>query len=453
MARDPAAAETYFRALIERRPDNPSGWAGLWGALVAQGRAPEEDPLIAGCASPAGASTLERIAGRQLSPRGFIFDPDERLPIRRISKALHEVASSKKLRALDNVVFYLDRGGELIERQPAIDLDGAVDASVTVRHRTPAKFVASLRNAAVFNEGLVLTEDGGFIEGIHPPAAPRKYGAVRTGDVLSFPDPRSRGGRLPVKVIDTPVFLMSGVTDSAFGDFIVNFAPRLALAEAAGLDCPILLRWKPQAQVLSILGALGVGPERILFHDPGEITLVPKLYAPSWPTWDKGAPMRGVFDIYRRAVLPPTGERPLVYLTRQGVAARPLSNEAEVCELFASRGFRIVNPGELSFEEVRRLLAHPACVAGPFGSAFHNLVFSGGHPLSLVLMPPHVPFHLTEIALWQADLGNRFAYVMGDMPPEPHRIDTPWTISLDKVERALDRMLRLIEQSQLAEAG
>ncbi len=256
-----------------------------------------------------------------------------------------------------------------------------------------------------------------------------------------------------MKAFDTPAFLMAGPTDTSFGDFLVNFAPRLSLYEAAGLDCPILVRWKPLPQVLSILEALGFGADRVIFHTTDQISLFPKLFVSCWPSENKAGPMAGVFDIYRRAHLPPTADRPLLYLDRRRVRPRPLVNEDEVCALFAARGFQIVNPGDLSFDEMRRLFSNPACVAGPFGSAFHNLVFSGNHPTSLCLVPAHMPYKLVEMAQWQADLGNRFAYVMGEMPREPHHSRTPWTISLDKVERALDRMMELVQSREAALAS
>ncbi|HEX4095466.1 MAG TPA: glycosyltransferase family 61 protein, partial [Caulobacteraceae bacterium] len=244
-----------------------------------------------------------------------------------------------------------------------------------------------------------------------------------------------------------------GPTDTSFGDFLVNFAPRLALYEAAGLDCPILLRWEPLPPVLSILEAMGVGPERIIFHAPEQISLFPKLYAPCWPCRDKLAPVAGVFDVFRRAAAPPGPERPMLYLDRRNNKKRALANEPEVAELFAARGFKIVEPGSLSFEEARQLFAAPACVAGVYGSAFLNLMFSGAHPPSLVLMPGHRPQNLAEFAQWQVDCGNRFAYVLGDIPPEPHVSYTPWTIPLDKVERALDGMMQLVSSGEPSPAG
>ena len=448
-------AEAAARKLTEQAPESAPGWTALKGALVAQGRADEFETLRRSPAdlSPRARGPIDRLANRRLSPRGLIFDPAERFSLRPMAQALTEVGTSADLRRRDDAVWFIDRGGERIERDPVIDLGGAGGPPVPVRYATAPRFLASIRNAAVVGEGLALTEAGEFVEELHPPLKPSKYGARRRGGQLAFePQPNGRG-QLSVKAFDTPAFLMAGPTDTSFGDFLVNFAPRLSLYEAAGLDCPILVRWKPLPQVLSILEALGFGAERVIFHTTDQLSLFPKLFVSCWPSEDKAGPMGGVFDIYRRASLAPTADRPLLYLDRRRVRPRPLINEDEVCELFAARGFQIINPGELTFDEIRVLFSNPACVAGPFGSAFHNLVFSGNHPMSLCLVPAHMPYKLVEMAQWQADLGNRFAYVLGEMPPEPHNTLTPWTVSLAKVERALDRMMELVQSSEPALAG
>ncbi len=450
---DPETAEVCARLLIEHAPGRVSGWAAFKGARKAQGRSFDLEAMKSSVPENGGAtaSAIERAMARRLSQRGLIFDPESRALLRPMSKVLREVTTGEALRTEPNVVRILDRGGDLVASDPVMELGGAGGKSVRVSYRTAPKFVASIQNAAVIGKGLVTTADGEFIRELQPPVTPQKFGMRQVGSALTFDPAFFLNGKLPLTQFDTPAFLMTGPTDNSFGDWIVNFAPRLALYEAAGLDCPILIRGKPPAQILPLLEALGVGLDRLVFRTVGGVSLFPKLFVPSWPTPDKNAPMAGLFDIYRRAAAPADPARPMVYLTRQGVARRPLLNEPEVCELFASRGFHIINPGMISFEEVRRLLASPACVAGPFGSALHNLVFSRNHPPSLVLLPAHLPFHLVETALWQADLGNQFAYVLGEPPPEPHDPSTGWTVSLAKVERALDRMLEFVSRGEAAE--
>ena len=188
-------AETRARNLLGREPDNASGWAALRGALAAQGQPADAAALRRALAevSPRTGDVIDRVAGRRLSARGLIFDPAERFRIRRMAQVLEEVPTPAALRSGENVLWYADRGGELFERFPVLELDGAGAPSYPVRYLTPPKFVAAYRNAAVVGEGQVLTEQGEFIDEVLQ-ASPDKYQARRTGDELVFaPAENDRG--------------------------------------------------------------------------------------------------------------------------------------------------------------------------------------------------------------------------------------------------------------------
>lgn len=445
----PAAAERLYRRLVQESPETCGGWVGLRGALEAQGRAAEAQAVrhVWRAAAFDRESAIECGMARKLGGRGMVFDPRDMAPARPMSEVLDEASSVAELKSRSNVVLRLDPGGQVIEAHPILEFDGAGDRAVPVRYLAGARFVASIRNAAVVGDGLVLTEQGDLIEEINVPKAAR-FSAQRLPHHLLFDPEAYQEGAFEVRIFDQPALLMAGPTDNAFGDFLLNFVPRLGLAEAAELDCPILVRRPPQAQALDILKAVGVSLDRIVFHERGTVSLFPKLYVPSWPSRNKGAPMAGLFDIYERARRPrAAGPRPLLYLTRRDVAARPLTNEAEISDLFARRGFQMIDPGRLEFEQVRELFADPACVAGPFGSAFLNLVFCSGRPISLLLMPMHMPYYMTELAMWYAELGLRFAYVSGVTPPNSDSFRAPWTAPLDRVEQALDRVMKLVAQA------
>lgn len=65
-----------------------------------------------------------------------------------------------------------------------------------------------------------------------------------------------------------------------------------------------------------------------------------------------------------------------LYLDRKNAVARNVVNEAELLPLLQSRGFEIVDCGRLSFDEQVQLFAEAACVAGPHGAAFTNILWS-----------------------------------------------------------------------------
>lgn len=448
---EPHLAEPLLAQLARRRSGFALGWIGLRGALVAQGRHSEAGKLgqAWASASPASTAAIAVGTGRKLGGRGLVFDPRDPVPIRSMAETTRQVESGAALLTGEDGHLVIDPGGETVDSNPVISLNGERDDLLTVRYRTAPKRLVSLNNAALVGEGVVLNAAGELIAELIPPSKPSKYGGQRDGDQMRFDPWKFRDGMGEVRIFERPALLMCGPTDASFGDWIINFPPRLAFAEAAGLDdLAVVLRRPPQAQALDILAALGVGPERIVFHDLDGVSLFSRLIVPSWPTPAKAAPSAGVYEIYRR-LAPSTvsGERGLLYLTRKDVASRQMMNEDEVRQLFERRGFRAVDPGALSFAEVRELFANPACVAGPFGSAFHNLALSAGKPVSLVLLPDHTRHHLDEIALWHADLGLRFGYLWGqsvsaDGSGAKGR-HAPWIAPLDRLDGAIDTVLEL----------
>lgn len=66
-----------------------------------------------------------------------------------------------------------------------------------------------------------------------------------------------------------------------------------------------------------------------------------------------------------------------VYLSRTGVAARPLLNETNVEQIFERHGFTIVHPELLTVAQQMALASNALLIAGPSGSAMFNLAFRG----------------------------------------------------------------------------
>lgn len=459
--RDAKAAETLLRKLVQYCPAYGPGWIALRGSLLAQSR-DEEAKAVRDqwrAAAPKAGPRVDPGFARVLGARGLLFDPRDRFPLVGMDQVMARAGGPEDLKRPGDSCCVIDPGGELIEHDPVVSLDGRGQDQVRVSFRSAPKFVAAVDNAALAGEGIVVDAQGRIVKELLPPVKLEKLGARVEDDAVVCDPFRFNDGLCPVKFHDAPAFLMMGPTDRSFGDWMINIPPRLLLAEAAGLDCPIVIRSEPRGQVLAILNALGVNKSRILFHDPQGVSVFPRLYASSWPTADKHQPSRGVYDVYRRAALSAeTGPRRLLYLSRANVkGSRQMLNEPEVCELFSRRGFQIVDPGALSFQEVRSLFAGAACVAGPFGSAFHNLAFCSARPVNLVLMPSNNPYFLTEIALWHGELGQRFVYVLGQSLDDDvigrHDKHAPWLAPLDKLDQAIDRVLAEVEAERGSLAG
>ena len=425
------------------------GWIALRGSLLAQGRGQEAEAVRAQwrAAAPQTGPRVDPGFARVLGTRGFLFDPRDRLPVVGMDQVMVRAEGPADLKRPGNSCCVIDPGGELVEYDPVVSLDRSGMDKAPVRFRSAPKYVAAVDNAVLAGEGIVIDAQGRIVKELLPPVRLDKCGARFDGDAVVFDRYRFSDGLCPVKFYDAPAFLMMGPTDRSFGDWMINIPPRLPLAEAAELDCPIVIRSQPHGQVLAILAALGVNKSRILFHDPRGVSVFPRLYVPSWPSADKHQPSKGVYEVYRRAALSREGRSgSRLYLSRKDVkGSRQMLNELEVCELFSRRGFEIVDPGALSFKQVRSLFSNATCVAGPFGSAFHNLAFCSASPVNLVILPSNNPFFLTEIALWHGELGQRFVYVQGRSLDDDvigrHHKHAPWLAPLDKLDQAIDRAL------------
>ena len=453
----PDLAEPMLARLVQLCPAFAPGWIGLRGALEALGRTEQVRALQdAWSAGAEGDSPVVHIGmARTLGSRGLVFDPRDRFPVRPMGELFRQVASAAELKASDNAYLVLDRGGQVIEHDPIVSLDHGGEDKIPLRYTSAPRFVASVKNAALVGRAVVVNETGDIASEFMLPWKIRRYGVGLDEQGLDFGAAAYSDGMVPVTCFDTPALLLAGTGDTAFGDWMMTYATRLAMAEAAELDIPVVLRSEPLAQALDMLEALGVRRDRILWHDPRGVSLFPELYVTATPRPDKLSPVRGMYDLFRRAALPaPSRARgQLLYLSRLGNRNRLMVNEAEVCDLFARRGFKIVNPGELSFDETRRIFANPACVAGGFGSAFHNLAFCSSKPVNLVLFSPAAPSKLAEMTLWQGELGMRFGYLWGDIAPDAPSNGRPqraaWIAPLDKLDHAIDQILKLATSEAL----
>lgn len=65
-----------------------------------------------------------------------------------------------------------------------------------------------------------------------------------------------------------------------------------------------------------------------------------------------------------------------IYISRKNIPIRPLLNEPRCEEIFSSYGFSSIQPENFSMSEQIQIFAQATHVAGPIGSAMHNLVWS-----------------------------------------------------------------------------
>ena len=91
------------------------------------------------------------------------------------------------------------------------------------------------------------------------------------------------------------------------------------------------------------------------------------------------------------------------------------------------------------------MFSAPACVDGPYGSAYHNLVFSKTRPFCYTVMPPFYEARWDEFVRWFGMLGLPFAYVKGDGDESAADATEAWSVPVERVARGLDQVMDLLK--------
>lgn len=431
---EPAKAQTVFAGLVERAPGYGPAWVGLRGAMVAQGRADPQFPDAPDAMRP----SLARKPGR----RGLVFDPRDTFPLRPRAELMREATNLAELARGQDAWLTIDRGGVAVELRPTIACGGAGDG-VGLAYDTAEGFVGALGDAALVGRGVAIGRCGALVEELQPQASPDKFGARLEAGGVKFDPAPFRDGFCAVRTFDEPALLMAGPTDGAFGDWMVNFMPRIALANRAGLDVPLVIRTTAPPFVRRTLAFLGFGEERLFEHAPEGVSVFRRLYVPSWPLPMRGRATAGLLQgLEVDAPAHASGPQRL-YLSRENMKPRPLVNEREVRACFEAKGFVTVYPEQLALEELHALLSSARHVAGPYGSAFLNLAFCRRKPTCLVCAPAYYDGFLREITLWLGSMGAPFGLLLGEAGDAGPLREAPWTLDLGRLEGAIERVLEV----------
>lgn len=147
-------------------------------------------------------------------------------------------------------------------------------------------------------------------------------------------------------------------------DFQIIVPPRMTAWQSRSLE----LIGLSQNQCLSYTGRRPWKVEQLFYASPVAMSGDHESKSLQWvrdSIWQHclgGAPVRN-------------GWRKL-YLTRNQTWSRNIVNEFELIPLLQERGFEVVDCGTLSFDEQVRLFSEAACVVGPHGAAFTNILWS-----------------------------------------------------------------------------
>jgi Glycosyltransferase 61 len=236
--------------------------------------------------------------------------------------------------------------------------------------------------------------------------------------------------------------------DHSYYHFLIDILPRLSLLDTPGVPIPerwyVPLQRGYQREILELAGLL---PEA----DVIDADLVPHVQAaallvPGLPDAHLRTPPWAVAFIRERLRSPDLDRVPgrRVYITRGTERhTRTLTNELEVVEMLAARGFSVVDPGTLPVADQIRTFAEAEWIVGAHGAALGNLAFaSPGASVIELFAPDYV-----QGCYWRlADCvpGLAYRYLVGNGRPPRHGrmqgVMSDITIDVAALERALDAL-------------
>ena len=252
-------------------------------------------------------------------------------------------------------------------------------------------------------------------------------------------------------VIEKPCIYLGDLRDH-FGHFLLESLARAWCLEQADAATALLFHGSTEPERLGsfahdIFRALGGSLSRIKVVRAD--LRVGHLIVPKSQYWAglKASPgMCVVFDRIRETMArgrTNRGATPTrVYFTRRNLASepeppwhrRPILNEDEAEAVFRKRGFEILAPESLPFEDQVAIAANATHIAGASGSALHLVLFNGNPRTRLIELRTKHAVNQLMINTIRGVQGFHIWCVKGPVSPL-HKV-----LDIDAVERALEEI-------------
>ncbi len=205
---------------------------------------------------------------------------------------------------------------------------------------------------------------------------------------------------------------------------------------------------------VALMQDLGIGADRIVYHDPAGMSVFRKLIVPPKPYTFTSTRCENPFEVFCYAgreahspLLVSSRPQPRIYISRRRIQRRCLANELEVEKLFREFDFHIVEPSALTAVETVSMFANCEFIAGPHGSGLYNGVFSRRKIRALQLVPPGLKFDNAFLITTHVfgGKGGAAGYVFGRMTEDQRsrsgEFDYSWEVDLERLSGVLSQVL------------
>ena len=234
---------------------------------------------------------------------------------------------------------------------------------------------------------------------------------------------------------------LSGEISQGYGHFLLEVISRLWISSFINLSqYKFIMNPEDNKQwQLDILKPFGISKQQIVhlnepircerLHIPVQSFALRKYTSSfAYNTWEK------IGDYYDRGI----GTKK-IYISRSKLnnKRRQLMNEKEVEKVFASYGFHIVHPQNLSVSQQINLFRNADIIAGPSGSGMYNSVFQKQYKKKLILTTRN--FVKMSDMLINTSTKGELNYLFGNVIDNDITINhAKWIINTEKLKKFLN---------------
>jgi hypothetical protein len=233
----------------------------------------------------------------------------------------------------------------------------------------------------------------------------------------------------------------------------LELLPKIHLLRSCGLFNPrtdiFIVNHNDDRYQLETLELLGLCAENVARAYPGIKIAADELVVPSHSFQHEAVP-RWSIEFVRESFLRQSlhrGDQRKLFLDRGSAHRRPIINHTEVREYLGGRGYAIVDPASLSFQEQVSLLRGARSIVSCHGAGLANLSFvEAGTGLLEIFSPFYTPDYFRVLS---EHLGILYGCVSGvavgerGYVPERLRIAQPFRLPLDRLVNAVESLERL----------
>ncbi len=228
----------------------------------------------------------------------------------------------------------------------------------------------------------------------------------------------------PPVFIDEPLIAVAGPGHQTYGHWIIDFIPRLAIAQSVlgqrfeELHFLLLSDTPPWARELMRL-LFGIEASRLIDFEFAKDEFVCRRLC--YPTYAHSYPFflhSFVKRFYRSRFSADYGDRRLCIQRRSSRSGRVFLRRDEFEAKAQREGFELIDPEALPLDEQFSLFRSAAVIIGEYGSGLHNAVFASDDVIMGVLNAPGV-----EQTRLCAAFDQRIAYAVGTTSGDS------WTLS------------------------